>query len=62
MTVLDSSVSVYRFFEEISQVPRGSFHEEKISDYLEEFAKERNLQYHRDEMNNVIIYKEASSS
>ncbi len=62
MTILDSSVSVYRFFEEISQVPRGSFHEEKISDYLEEFAKERNLQYHRDEMNNVIIYKEASSS
>ncbi len=61
MSVLDSYVSVYRFFEEISQVPRGSYHEEKIADYLENFAKERELKYVRDDMNNVVIYKDGSS-
>lgn len=61
MSVLDDKVNVYRFFEEISQIPRGSFHEEGISNYLVEFAKARNLKYVKDEMNNVVIYKNASS-
>ena len=34
----------------------GSFHEEKIADYVENFAKEHDFKYVRDDMNNVIIY------
>ena len=41
--------SLFRFFEEISAVPRPSYHEEKIADYLVDFAKARGLEYYRDE-------------
>ncbi len=51
---------VYQFFEEICQIPHGSYHVEQISDYLCEFAKKRNLRYIQDEYKNVIIFKEAS--
>ncbi|MBQ8213209.1 MAG: aminoacyl-histidine dipeptidase [Clostridia bacterium] len=53
--------SLFRFFEEISAIPRQSFHEEKIADYLVEFAKSRGLEYHRDEANNVFIKKPATA-
>lgn len=43
------------FFEEISRIPRGSYHEEKITAYLVEFAKERGLEYYSDEVGNVLI-------
>ena len=36
---------VFRFFEEISRIPRPSYHEKAISDYLVSFAKERGLEY-----------------
>ena len=52
--------NVFRYFREISQIPRGSWHTKKISDYLVNFAKEHNLAYEQDEMNNVILIKEAS--
>ena len=51
---------LFHFFEEISAIPRGSGNEEAISDYLIAFAKERDLWFHRDELFNVIIKKEAS--
>ncbi len=50
----------FRFFEEISNIPRGSGNTEKIADYLVDFAKERALTHHRDAFNNVIIKKDAS--
>lgn len=31
--------AVFHFFEEISQIPRPSYHEKQISDYLAEFGK-----------------------
>ena len=34
---------VFRIFYEISQIPRQSFHEEQISAYLAQWAKERNV-------------------
>ena len=37
--------SVFRFFEEICNIPHGSGNIDKISDYLVDFAKERNLEY-----------------
>lgn len=52
--------TILYYFEEISKIPRGSFHEEKISDYLLDFAKEHGLWAHRDEKNNVYIKKDAS--
>lgn len=51
---------VFRFFEEISDIPRGSGNMDRISDYLVEFAEKRGLVHHRDEYKNVVIVKEAS--
>lgn len=51
---------LFRYFEEISAIPRASYHEEKIADYLVAFAKERGLFCHRDETNNVFIKMPAS--
>jgi hypothetical protein len=52
---------VFAFFEEIAGIPRPSHHEEKISAYLQRFAKERGLEHYTDEKHNVIIIKEASA-
>lgn len=52
--------SVFRFFEEICNIPHGSGNTGAISDYCVDFAKVRNLNYIKDAHNNVIIYKEAS--
>lgn len=51
---------VFHFFEEISQIPHGSYHTRQISDYLVDFARKRGLTYYQDEANNVIIVKEAA--
>ncbi len=51
---------VFKYFEEISQIPRGSGNMEKISGYCVTFAKEHNLKYIKDDANNVIIYKDAT--
>ena len=51
---------VLKYFYEISKIPRMSGKEKKIADYVEKFAKERNLKYIRDIYNNVIIFKEAT--
>ena len=50
-----------KFFEEISAIPRPTFHEEKIADYLCEFAKDRGLEYYKDETYNVLIKKRGSA-
>ena len=60
MRILDQSISIYRYFEDIAQIPHGSYQEEKIADYVEEFAKNHKLDYQRDEMHNIIIFKPAS--
>lgn len=56
---LDNS-SIIKFFKEISAVPRASFKETSIADYLVEFAKQRGLWYYRDEIHNVVIKKPGS--
>lgn len=50
---------VFDYFKAISKIPHGSGNTKQISDYLVEFAKKRNLEYYQDELNNVIIIKEA---
>ena len=51
---------VVRFFEEFSAIPHGSGNTSLIADYLVDFAKKRNLDYSRDNADNVIIRKGAS--
>lgn len=62
MSVLDKyePKMVMKFFEEISAVPRGSYNEEKIADYLVNFANQRKLEVRRDKYNNVLIKKPAT--
>ena len=50
----------WAFFQEISKIPRESENEKGIADYIENFAKERNLKYVRDELHNIVIYKDAT--
>ena len=52
--------SVFQNFYKISQIPRGSYHEEQISDYMVQWAKERGLFVIQDSLKNVYIRKEAS--
>lgn len=54
-------MSVMKYFEAIAKIPHASFQEEKISNYLKEFAKDRNLKYIQDEMHNIVIFKPASA-
>lgn len=60
MSVLDQSKLHHKFFEEMTKIPHGSYNEKPYSDYLVDWAAQRNLKCIQDEMWNVIIYKEAS--
>ena len=55
-----SPALVWGIFEEITRVPRPSKHEEKIIEYLVDFAKKHNLQHKVDGAGNVVIYKPAT--
>lgn len=50
-------ITVFKYFEEICNIPHGSGNTKAISDYLVGFAKEKNLKYIQDDLNNVIIFK-----
>lgn len=52
--------NVFKYFEEISNIPRGSGNEREISDYLVKFAKNLGLEVIQDEALNIIIKKPAS--
>ena len=52
--------NIFKYFEEICNIPHGSGNNKKISDYLVKFAVDRGLKYHQDEALNVIIYKDAT--
>lgn len=51
---------VFYHFEEISKIPRESYNEKAISDYLVEFGKKLNLETYQDKYYNVILRKKAS--
>ncbi|MDM8534987.1 aminoacyl-histidine dipeptidase [Clostridiaceae bacterium HSG29] len=51
---------VFYYFEKLTQIPRGSGNEKEVSDYLVNFAKERNLKVKQDDSLNVVIEKDAS--
>ena len=48
-------------FKELSSVPRNSKKEEKIGNYILDFARNLGLEAYMDELYNVVVIKEASS-
>lgn len=52
--------NVFKYFEIISSIPRGSGQEKAISDYMVQFAKELGLWVKQDEALNVYIKKPAT--
>ena len=62
MSVLENQKPerVFHYFEEICSIPHPSYHEEQISAYLVNFAKEHNLTYYQDDLYNVIMIKDAA--
>ena len=51
---------VFYYFEEICKIPHGSGNTGQISDYLKAFADEHGLYCRQDELNKIIMIKEAS--
>ncbi len=51
---------VFYYFEEICKIPHGSGNTGQISDYLKAFADEHGLYCRQDELNNIVMIKEAS--
>ena len=53
--------NVFYYFEEICRIPHGSGNTRQISDYLKAFADEHDLYCRQDELNNIVMIKEASN-
>ena len=51
---------VFSIFSELNKIPRPSHHEERVADYLCQFAERLNLSYERDKENCMVIRKPAS--
>lgn len=52
-----SPKDVFYYFEEVSQIPRGSGNEKELSDYMVAFAKERQFEVIQDAYMNIVIKK-----
>lgn len=52
--------SVFDYFEQIAAIPHGSGNTKAISDYLVSFAKQHNVRYIQDSLNNVILFQEGT--
>lgn len=48
---------LWRFFEELSAIPRASYHEEAVLDWIKSFADERKLPWHQDSAGNMVIQR-----
>lgn len=59
MTVLDTLEprEIFRFFEILSQIPRGSGNEKQVSDWVATFAQERGLEAAQDDMHCILVKK-----
>ncbi len=51
---------LWKHFDEIRKIPRCSKNEEKIREYVINFAKKKGLEYEVDEVGNVLIRKKAT--
>jgi dipeptidase D len=52
---------VWKHFDEIRKIPRCSKHEEKIRQYIVDFAKKHGLKTKSDDVGNVVIIKPATA-
>ncbi len=52
--------ALWKYFDEIRKIPRGSGDEKAIGDYVMSVAKELGLKAVRDKVGNVVIYKNAA--
>ena len=52
--------AVFKYFEQICAIPHGSGNTKAISDFLVAFAKDHDLDYRQDGLNNVIIFQEGT--
>lgn len=53
--------NVLRYFEQLSQIPRGSGNEQEVSDYLKAFGENLGLDTIQDDVLNIIIKKPGTS-
>lgn len=53
-------VPVWHYFEEICKIPRLSKNEERIREYLLDFARKNNLESKEDDIGNILIIKPAA--
>ena len=58
--IFPSTERVFSIFRELNQIPRPSHHEQRVADYLCQFAERLHLEYERDKENCVVIRKAAS--
>jgi len=52
--------ALWNYFSEICRIPRISKHEEKIREWLKEFAAKHSLEFKEDTTGNILIIREAS--
>lgn len=60
MSHIPSSQVVFDLFKQLNNTPRPSHHEERIADFLCQFAQRLGLDYTRDDHNCVVIRKAAT--
>ncbi len=63
MSILESlqPTRVFKYFEDIANIPHGSGNCSAIAKYCTDFAEKHSLKYVCDDANNVIIYKPATA-
>ncbi len=52
---------VFRYFEEISRIPRGSGNETAVVDYIAAVASSYDLEYYRDNADNILVRRNADA-
>jgi len=60
MSNYPNTETVFNIFKQLNQIPRPSHHEERVADFLCQFAQEHGLDYQRDAQNCVVIRKAAT--
>ena len=53
--------AVWAQFEALTRVPRPSKKEERVIEFLIEFAKSHNIEWQRDDIGNVVMRKPATA-
>ncbi|TCP96254.1 Xaa-His dipeptidase [Cricetibacter osteomyelitidis] len=51
---------LWQWFDQICAIPHPSYHEEKLADFIVQWAKNKNLFVERDEAGNILIRKAAT--